>query len=65
MKLVGMLTGKSGAVNRLTGSLTVDSSKIRLELGWTPPFTMDEGLKETAKWFLATDKGGQRSGVRL
>ena len=51
MKLAGKLTGKSGAVNRLAGSLTVDSSKIRRELGWAPPFTMDEGLAETAKWF--------------
>lgn len=51
MKLVAKLSGKSAAVNRLTGSLTVDSSKIRRELGWAPPFTMDEGLRETAEWF--------------
>jgi len=54
MKLLGKLTGKSGAVNRLTGSLTVDSSKIRQELGWTPPFSMEEGLLETAAWFMST-----------
>ncbi|MBV5330569.1 MAG: NAD-dependent epimerase/dehydratase family protein [Chlorobium sp.] len=41
----------SGAVNRLAGSLTVDSSKIRQELGWEPPFTMEEGLRVTARWF--------------
>lgn len=46
----------TGAVNRLTGSLTVDSSKIRRELGWSPPFTMDEGLLETAAWFISTTK---------
>ncbi|NTU72602.1 NAD-dependent epimerase/dehydratase family protein [Candidatus Roizmanbacteria bacterium] len=51
MKFFGKLTGKGGVVNRLNGSLTVDSSKIRRELGWLPPFTMDEGLRETAKWF--------------
>lgn len=51
MKLAGKLTGKSGAVNRLTGSLTVDSSKIRRELGWKPPYTMEEGLAETTAWF--------------
>ncbi|TWJ26358.1 nucleoside-diphosphate-sugar epimerase [Geobacter argillaceus] len=51
MLLAGKLTDKSGAVNRLTGSLTVDSSKIRRELGWMPPFTMEEGLVETAAWF--------------
>lgn len=51
MKLAGKLTGKSAALNRLTGSLTVDSSKIRNELGWKPPFSLYEGLQETAKWF--------------
>jgi nucleoside-diphosphate-sugar epimerase len=51
MRLAGKLTGKSDAVGRLLGSLTVDSSKIRRELGWKPPYTMEEGLKETAEWF--------------
>jgi len=29
----------------------IDSSKIRRELGWAPPFTMEQGLAETARWF--------------
>lgn len=41
----------SGAVDRLLGSLVVDSGKIRRELGWKPPFTMADGLAETARWF--------------
>lgn len=52
MRLAGRLTGKSAAVNRLLGSLTVDSSKIRTQLCWKPPFTMEEGLKQTAEWFM-------------
>jgi nucleoside-diphosphate-sugar epimerase len=51
MRLAGKVTGKKMAVDRLLGSLLVDSSKIRRELGWKPPFTMEEGLVETAKWF--------------
>lgn len=51
MRLAGKVTGKSGAVSRLTGSLAVDSSRIREELGWRPPFSMSQGLKETADWF--------------
>lgn len=54
MKLAGKLTGKSGAVKRLTGSLTVDISSIGQELGWKPPFTMEEGLRLTAEWFKTT-----------
>jgi nucleoside-diphosphate-sugar epimerase len=52
MRLAGTLCGKSASVNRLTGSLTVDSSKIRRKLDWQPPFTMPEGLEETARWYL-------------
>lgn len=51
MRVAGRLTGKKAAVNRLLGSLTVDSSKIRTELCWNPPFTMEAGLKQTAEWF--------------
>jgi nucleoside-diphosphate-sugar epimerase len=49
--LEGMLSGKSGEFNRLLGSLTVDNSKIRRDLNWTPPYTMEEGLKKTAEWY--------------
>ncbi len=51
MRAAGKITGKNGAVNQLTGSLSVDSSRIRQELGWIPPFTMNEGLQKTAEWF--------------
>ncbi|MCR4320911.1 MAG: SDR family oxidoreductase [Candidatus Brocadiaceae bacterium] len=51
MRFAGKLFGKSDAVERLVGSLTIDSSKIRRELGWKPPYTMEQGLKETAEWF--------------
>jgi len=56
IQLGGALLGKSAAVNRLTGSLVIDSSKIKRELGWKPPFTMKDGLQETAKWYLNTSK---------
>ena len=51
LRLAGIITGKSKEIERLTGSLTVDSSKIRKELGWDPPFTLDQGLKQTAEWY--------------
>jgi nucleoside-diphosphate-sugar epimerase len=56
MRLAGKMTGKSDVVNRLTGSLTVDCSKIKQELNWKPPFTMKEGLAETAKWYKSQNK---------
>jgi nucleoside-diphosphate-sugar epimerase len=51
LKLVGALTGKKIEMDRLLGSLSVDSSTIRKELQWSPPFAMNFGLKETAKWY--------------
>ena len=47
------IAGRSEAVNRLLDSLSVDCSKIRTELDWEPLFTMEEGIRETAKWYLA------------
>ena len=51
MRLAGKFIGKSAAIDRLFGSLTIDSTKIRKELGWKPPYPMQHGLKETAKWY--------------
>ena len=31
----------------------IDASKIKNELGWTPRYTVDEGLKSTLKWYLS------------
>jgi len=51
MRILGKLLGKSSAIDRLLSSLVVDNNKIRRELGWNPPFTTSNGLKETAGWF--------------
>jgi nucleoside-diphosphate-sugar epimerase len=52
LRLAGLLTAKSAEVDRLLGSLRVDSSKIRRELEWAPPFSMTQGLRETAAWYF-------------
>ena len=51
IRMAGMLAGKSVEVERLIGSLTVDTTKIRSELGWQAPYSVAKGLKETADWF--------------
>ena len=50
---MGQVAGKRGMIDRLVGSLQVNSSKIQTELDWYPPFTVDTGLAETAAWFHA------------
>jgi UDP-glucose 4-epimerase len=54
LRFAATLTGKSAEADRLLNSLLVDSSKIRSELGWKPSASLDEGLAETARWFLQT-----------
>jgi nucleoside-diphosphate-sugar epimerase len=45
------LLGKRAVAARLTGSLQVDSGRIRRELGWQPRYSLDQGLKSTAQWY--------------
>ncbi len=51
LNIAGMLSGRGAEIARLTGSLQVDSSRIRRELGWNPRFRMEQGLAETARWY--------------
>ena len=52
LKLGAALVGKPELAQRLCGSLQVDMSKTRELLGWTPPFSVDEGLKKAAEGYL-------------
>lgn len=46
------MLGKQALAQRLCGSLQVDISKTRELLNWTPPLSVDEALRKTAKHFL-------------
>jgi nucleoside-diphosphate-sugar epimerase len=59
LHIAGVLTARGAAVRRLTGSLTVDTSALRRETGWMPPYTMAEGLRETAAWYRVRGARGQ------
>ena len=49
LKLAATLVGKKDMAQRLCGSLQVDIEKTRRLLGWTPPLTLDQGLKKAAE----------------
>jgi len=57
LMLGATMIGKREEARRLLGSLQIDSSRIRRELGWRPPYTMEQGLAETARWFLNSVNG--------
>lgn len=52
LQVAGTLTGRRAAVNRLIGSLAINSTRLRNALGWQPPFSVNEGLQKTGCWYL-------------
>ena len=52
LKAGAALVGKPAIAQRLCGSLQVDISKTQQLLGWTPPLSVDEGLKRAAEGYL-------------
>ena len=46
------LFGKKHLVQRLCGSLQIDISKAKKLLNWTPPLSIDQGLRKTAQHFI-------------
>jgi nucleoside-diphosphate-sugar epimerase len=54
LRAAGRATRTTAIVERLVGSLRVDASKARSVLSWTAPFSVDDELAETARWYLAT-----------
>jgi len=39
----------TSAIESLLGSLWIDNSHVQKMLGWSPPFTLEQGLRETLK----------------
>jgi nucleoside-diphosphate-sugar epimerase len=52
LKLAGGLLGQREVVQRLCESLEVDIYKTQQLLGWTPPLSVEEGLKRIAEEYL-------------
>jgi nucleoside-diphosphate-sugar epimerase len=49
LRVLAFLTGKKAFLGRLTSSLQVDSGKIRGDLNWKPPYSVEMGLAEMVK----------------
>ena len=47
------LFGQDAQLQRLTGSLQLDVSRIKSELGWCAPFALRHGLADTVSWYEA------------
>ena len=53
LRAAASLLGRADQIDRLFGSLRVNDEKLRRELGWSPPYTMEQGLRATVVWYLA------------
>lgn len=53
LRLAGALTGKGAEIDRLIGSLRVDTNRIRQDIGWTAPYPASQGVHETVAWFCS------------
>ncbi len=53
LRVAAWIAGRAEEVERLLGSLEIDSSDSELRLAWQPPFTRRRALEETAAWCLA------------
>jgi UDP-glucose 4-epimerase len=62
MRLLAAPLGRRGELDRLFGALQVDDGRLRAQLGWRPPFSVDEALGATARAFLA-DQAAARGAV--
>ncbi|WP_290700170.1 SDR family oxidoreductase [Amphritea sp.] len=51
-RVAGFVTGKGAYIDRLVGSLQLDGSKSQELLNWQPPFSVEQGIKATADYFL-------------
>jgi UDP-glucose 4-epimerase len=49
--MLGRTVGKSAEIERLIGTLQVNLADSHELLRWSPPQTVDQGLRETADWF--------------
>lgn len=51
LRAAGRLLNRLPQIERLVGSLRVDSSRIREVLDWQPPYSLDGGIAATARWY--------------
>jgi len=56
LEALAAVIGKKPVAQRLAGSLQVDISKTRDLLGWKPPISVEDAMKETAHYYLEHQK---------
>jgi nucleoside-diphosphate-sugar epimerase len=58
LRRMGEILGMGAAIERLSGSLQVDDTATRTELGWQPPESSTDALRETVEALVAERRRG-------
>ena len=53
LRVGATLLGRAEQADRLFDSLRISDKKIRDDLAWSPPYTLEQGIYETAEWYRA------------
>jgi nucleoside-diphosphate-sugar epimerase len=51
LRPIAAMARRGPEFQRLFGSLQVDSTPLWTDLAWRTPYTVDQGIAETAAWF--------------
>jgi nucleoside-diphosphate-sugar epimerase len=49
LKFLGLIFGKRDEISRLAGSLRIDNNYTKKTLNWTPPISVEEGIRRMVK----------------
>ncbi|PKI02281.1 SDR family oxidoreductase [Glaciecola sp. 33A] len=52
LKVCGSIIRKEDVISRLTGSLQLDIEQTKVDFSWTPPYSYEFGITETANSFI-------------
>ena len=51
LEFAATVLGRRADIDKLVGSLQVDTSRIRNDLGWRAPYSFLAGVQDTARWY--------------
>lgn len=63
LDFAGRVTGKTGLIGRLVGSLEVKAGSSSNGWRWTPKFTFANSIERTVQWYAARPSAGQHPGT--
>jgi nucleoside-diphosphate-sugar epimerase len=60
LNTMARMIGQANRLDKLCRDLRVDARHIRATLGWRPPFSLHQGLRDTGRWYRQSHLGPRR-----